>query len=120
MRFFIIFIGVFLYADISYVINTIKKIENYSPTFKPFADYNIFAAQFKEKKEIPRRVVFENRLFIYAIFEDKVNINGIWLKKGDAIEGYKVLKIDNNKVVLEKDGKITVLEFNPKILKVEK
>ncbi len=122
MRVLLIFVfAVFLYADISYVISVIKQIEEYKPKFKPFIDYNIFVSKFNniEKKQ-KKRVVFDKKLTVYAIFLDKVNINGIWLKEDDEIEGYKIVKITNNRVILKKNGKKKILTFNYKVLKVGK
>ncbi len=120
---FLIFF-VFLFADVSNIIGEIKNIENYTPKFKHFVNYNIFVNN-KVKNQYKKSVVVSNtntnsNLTLYAVFQNKVNINGIWLKVGEVINGYKIIKIASNKVILKKDGKIKKLVLKPNILKVRK
>ena len=114
--------SVFLFADVSDIINEIKKMESFTPKFKHFVNYNIFINN-KVKNHYIRNVVISNtdsNLILYAVFQNRVNINGIWLKVGEVINGYKIIKIAPNKVLLKKDGKIKKLILKPNILKVRK
>ena len=56
-------------------------------------------------------------LKIYAIFQNRVNINGKWFKIGDIINGYKILKITNNYVYLKRNNKVLKLSITNYILK---
>jgi len=111
----------FLYADITYIINEIKKIEKFKPIFKKVTYYNIFEYEIKiAKKNIVAVFKKENfNLEIYAIFQNRVNINGKWLKIGDAINGYKILKITNNYVYLKRNNQILKLPIKSYILRVK-
>lgn len=122
MKKVLIFITLFLYADVSNIILKIDKIERYKPVFK-----HIFIPDCDEKKVI--KVTLKNKptvksnvleLKLLAIFNKKAFINYKWVKEGDEIGGYKVVKIYPRKVLLKKDNKVTVLKFNNILLKIKK
>jgi hypothetical protein len=113
----IIFIAVFIYADISNILFKIEKIESYKPVFK-----KIYLKRCRKIKK-PVRVYSVNKnvqLHLMAIFNDKVLINNTWVKKGDFIEGYKIIKIYPKKVILRKNNKFIVLKFNNNFLRIKK
>jgi len=120
MKWLIIFLVVFLYADISDILIKIREIENMKKSFLNI-DYNIFGNNTPIENNFIRPVNNnETELKIFAIFNDKVNINGKWYKVGDEVENYKILKITFDKVFLEKGGKVIILKSNYlNILKVK-
>ena len=99
----------FLFANTMQIIEEIKKIEQFKPKFKNVQNFNIFSFDDEEKKEninknrnlVPKTVPI---LRIYAIFQNKVNINGKWFKLGDNVNGYKIIKIGKGFVLLKKDN----------------
>jgi len=123
MKRFIIFLtAVFAFADISGVINKIKQMESYKPVFIKMPVYNVFT-DVSTKKEDSNFIKLEVKkviLKLNAIFQNKANINGVWVKKGDIIEGYEVVEVKNDSVVLKKEGEIKILQIKPNILKVVK
>ena len=89
------------------IIDEIKKIEQFRPKFKIVKNFDIFSFDDEEKKgKINKDFNFVLKkspiLRIYAIFQDKVNINGEWFKIGDSVNGYEIIKIDKNFVLLKK------------------
>ena len=120
MKKIIVFIAVFLYADISNIITLIKNMENYRPVFKKIQHYKPFSDEVIPTKENGKIFnVSPVNLSLNAIFQNKAFINGRWVKRGDLIEGYKVIKITQNSVVLFKNGKIKKITLNPKVIKVK-
>lgn len=124
MKKFIIFLAVFLFADVSDTILKLQDMKNMKKKFLKI-DYNIFK---EEKKPVIKKVLKINKikkakkinLHIFAIFNNKININGNWYKKGDIVYDYKIIKVLNNGVVLKKHSKITILKIKESILKVSK
>ena len=80
----VIFLGVFLFADVSDTILKIQQIEHMKKNFLRI-DYNIFSK---------------------------------WYKIGDVVEGFRIIKILDNSILLEKNSKIVVLKIRKSILKV--
>ena len=117
---FLVFFSL-VYADVTYVINEITKIEKFKPIFKKINYYNIFdyEAHIKRKENITISKKGSCDLKIYAIFQNKVNINGRWFKKGDIMNGYKIFKITNNYVYLKRNDEIVKLSVTNYILKVK-
>jgi len=113
-----------LYADVSEIISLIKNMENFTPKFRHIVNYNPFKIQVpiqkNEQVNIKNVSVIKKELKLYAIFQNKVNINGKWLKTGDYIEGYKVIKISENEVLLTKNGKIKKIALKANLIKVAK
>ena len=62
----------------------------------------------------------EDRMVYKFIFQNRANINGLWVKKGDDIEGYKVVRVFSDGVVLKNDKEIKKIILKSKILKVAK
>jgi len=118
----LVFLAVLCFADVSNIIKAVKEIENYKPYFKSLDTYNIFAGDIvlpKIKKKKINNTKEIKLLTLNAIFQNKANINGIWVKKGDILEGYKVIKITKHKVVLKKDEKVEILSLKTHYLKVK-
>jgi len=117
----IFFLGIFLYADISDILLKIKEIENHKKIFLKYPDYNIFTS--KIYKLGPKQSIIQIhkpsvKLILNAVFNDSAKINGKWVKKGDVIYNFKVIKIDYNKVILKKDNKYFVLMMKyPRVLR---
>jgi len=124
MKKIILFIATLAFADISSIINEIKEMESFKPRFEVLVKYDLFdkTKVIKNPKQtvIKTTVIAEPKLYLKAIFNDKANINGKWLRVGDEIEGYKVVKIDENGVVLRKFRKTIYLKVKISVLKVEK
>ena len=105
----------FLYADVKYIINEIVKIEEFKPIFKKIKYYNVFEYETNIVKENIMAVSQKEdlNLKIYAIFQNRVNINGKWFKVGDNIYGYKIVKIDKNFVLLKNKNRQKTLKILP-------
>ena len=117
MRVLLVFVGVLLFGDVSNILLKIKDIENIKKNFLD-VKYNIFGAYVQNVKIVP--LTQEIKLKIYAIFNNKVNMNGKWYKLGEEINGYKIVKILKNGVVLKKANKYFYLKIKNTILKVQK
>jgi len=117
---FLVFFSL-IYADVTSIINKITKIENFKPIFKKIKYYNVFdyESDSRRKDNITISKKGSCDLKIYAIFQDKVNINGKWFKKGDIMNGYKIFKITNNYVYLKRNDEIVKLSVTNYILKVK-
>jgi hypothetical protein len=109
---------------VSEIISLIKNMESFTPKFRHIVNYNPFKIQVpiqkNEQVNIKNVSVIKKELKLYAIFQNKVNINGKWLKTGDYIEGYKVIKISENEVLLTKNGKIKKIALKANLIKVAK
>lgn len=116
---FLIFAVSFVFADVLNIITQIKQMETYKPVFKPLPDYNIFTKDIEIQNSKVATLPKQNTLVLNAVFQNRADINGKWVKKGDNIEGYLVIKISDKEVVLKKDGKYKKLLLTPKVLKVE-
>ena len=116
-----LFLGIFLYADISDVLLKIKDIENHKKIFLKYPDYNIFTSKVYKIK--PKQSIIQIhkplvKLILNAIFNNSAKINGKWVKKGENILGFKVIKILHNRVILQKENKKVVLRVKyKKVLK---
>ncbi len=120
--FFLFFIITFSFSDVSDIIFKIKKIENSKKIFLKYPPYNIFINK-QITNNIQQTIIQSSPLInmkIYAIFNNKVNINGQWKKEGDYINDYKIIKIHPNFIVLRKNNKIKLLKFSSNIIKVSK
>ena len=122
-QFLMLCVAIFLYADVSNILLKIDKIEKYSPKFKKM---NIRKCYKKmetiHKNTIKSISVIRNnfKITLQAVFNKKALINNKWLKEGDFIDGYKVVKIYKKKIILKRDSKLGILKFNTNILKVKK
>ncbi len=117
------FLGALLYADVSQIVNTIKNINGYKPKFKEVKKYNIFQGVCFKNKKVETNIsdtYVQTVLQLYAVFQNKANINGKWVKPGDYVEGFRVMKIEPEGVILQKDGKIKILKSKLIVLKVVK
>ena len=117
MRILLIFFAVYSFGDIANTILKINHIENVKKHFLKI-NYNIFTNNTQFITFTP--TIKENKinLKIYAIFNQKVNINGKWYQIGNEINGYKIINITSNSVLLKKGSKILVLKIKNNILKV--
>ena len=123
MKKIVLFITIkILFGDINNVILLIKNMENFKPRFKKIEQYKPFFNEEKIKKEkiIVTKQNTNVNLSVSAIFQNKALINGKWVKVGNIIEGYKVIKISDNKIILSKNEIIKVIMLTSKILKVKK
>ena len=116
----LLILGLFLQADVLNVVTQIKNMENYAPEFKKIAKYDIFGEDIVIiKKQLNQKKAKKN-LILNVIFQNRANINGLWVKKGDDIEGYKVVRVFSDGVVLKNDKEIKKIILISKILKVAK
>jgi hypothetical protein len=76
----------------------------------------------KCKKKRINKLEFENtiKFKLKAIFNKKALINNKWVKEGDFIKDFKVLKISPKEVILTNSHKVVILKFNNNLLKVQK
>ena len=119
MKKLIIFLTVLLFGDVSDILFKIKEIENLKKNFLNI-DYNIFSTHNMPAPAVIGVVKESINLKIYAVFNDKININGKWYKIGDEVQGYKILKVSDRYLLLKKDGKIFTLKIGNDYLKVVK
>jgi len=115
----------FSFSDVSNTIFKIKQIQNSKKLFLKYPSYNIFVKQKINKDDNNVQVIMKSsnlpqKMKIYAIFNNKVNINGKWKNIGDYVNDYKIIKIYSNYVVLRKNNKIKILKFLSNIIKVSK
>jgi len=115
-----IVIGIFLYADISNVLLKIDKLENFKRTFMKIDLPICKKTTPKQSIIIKNQVKHENALTLNAIFNKKALINNKWVKSGDVLNGYKVMKVFSKQVVLKRGKNIIVLKFNKSLIKVKK
>jgi len=113
-------IFVFINADIIDVINDIKKMESFTPQFKKLPRYDFFGNYSINKTVKEEFIPRSEKLQINAIFQNRVNINGHWYKTGDSVNGYEIVKINNNEIIMKKNGEIKKLLFKSNIIKVVK
>ncbi|HIQ50555.1 MAG TPA: hypothetical protein EYH54_01125 [Nautiliaceae bacterium] len=113
--FSLIFFFVFLFSSTIQIIEEIKEIEQFKPKFKNVQNFDIFSFEEDKKKIVDKKISFIPKkspvLQIYAIFQNKVNINGRWFKVGDKIYGYKIVKISKKFVLLKKGNIKTYLKI---------
>jgi len=116
---FIVFCSL-LYADITYIVNEIEKIKKTKPMFKKITHYNIFEYEIAKNTIAISYQKESVNLKIYAISQNRVNINSKWFKIGDMMNGYKVTKITDNCVYLKQNNKTLKLSITNYILKGKK
>jgi len=119
MKKIIVFISVFLYADISSILFKINQIEESKKIFLPMPHYNIFTSS-KVKSFKTIEIYSASPIKIYALFNDLVNINGRWFRVGENVNGYKIIKVSDKKIILKKDNKYIILKPTIKFIKVSK
>lgn len=56
----------------------------------------------------------EKPLYLYAIFNNQAYINGKFYTRGEQIDGYTLLSIKKNYIILKKGEKIKILPLLPK------
>ncbi len=112
----------FSFSDVSNIIFKIKEIQNNKKIFLKYPLYNIFINEILHKniQLIIKSTTPSLKMKIYAIFNNKVNINGQWKNIGDYINDYKIIKIFPNYIILRKNNKIKILNFSSNIIKVSK
>jgi len=113
------------------IINKIDKLkaqEKSHPFKKIEVKYDPFFTGVKIMKKIKKTVVKKSiqkrsthMLKLIAVLNDKAFIDNKWYGKGDAVEGYRVIKIDSDKVAIKKGKKMVILHLNnKKILSIKK
>jgi len=113
-------VGIFLYADISNVLLKIDKLENFKRTFMKIDLPVCKNTTPKQETIFTNSSKSENKLILNAIFNKKALINNEWVKSGDILNGYKVMKVFSKQVVLKRGKNIIVLKFNKSLIKVKK
>lgn len=85
--------------------------EEISQTKNPFIvkhpikqDANVSAQDFDVADDTPTYV-------LYGVLNDRANINGVWHKEGEIIDGLKIDKIKTNSVILDNSGKSLELKL---------
>jgi len=118
----IFFLITFLFSDVSNTIFKINEIQNNKKIFLKYPLYNIFINEIMHNniQLIIKSSNLSQKIKIYAIFNNKVNINGQWKNIGDYINDYKIIKIFPNYIILRKNNKIKILKFSSNIIKVSK
>jgi len=106
----------FLNADISNILLQIDKIEKYQLKFKQINIKCNVIKLFIHSKTTP----VNSNLKLNAIFNKKALINNRWFSEGNVINGYKIIKIYSQEVLLKKDDKFLILKFDNNLLKVKK
>jgi len=116
----LILLFIYGYADIIKTIEILKKIEKYQYDFKKIEKYNAF----EPNTNFLESIIINNKtsqiIKIKAIFNKKVYINNSWYKIGDTVDGYKIIKIIDNKIVLKKNNKLLILSPKSQLIKVTK
>ena len=122
-KIFILISAVFLQADILTIITQINNMQNYTPKFKNIKKYNVFIdVNLTDKKTLKKNTgdLREANFVLNAVFQNRANINGIWVEKGDNIEGYEIVRVLSDGVVLKKGKKTKKIILKSNILKVVK
>jgi len=122
-KIFMLILTVFLQADILTIITQIKNMQNYTPKFKNIKKYNVFIdVNLTDKKTLKKNTgdLREANFVLNAVFQNRANINGIWVEKGDNIEGYEIVRVLSDGVVLKKGKKTKKIILKSNILKVVK
>jgi len=100
-------IVLFLYSDINQIIVNIKSVDK-KKLFLNYPNYNPFIIKETNKTVKMRDVI----LVLNAIFNNSANINGKWVRKGDFIYDFRVLKIEKDRVLLVKGKNIFWLSYS--------
>ncbi len=100
----------------------IKKIENLEKVKEkePIAKikYDPFFPDIQKKKT--KHFKAKKTLKLEAILNKTAFINGKWRKEREKVEGFEIIKIDKDKVLLKKGKKRVILRlFYPSFLKVK-
>jgi len=117
----------FLFCDaqlVASIDNTLQKVINESKskeiqdikiTYDPFntnrAQPNTKQAQKSTMKQYVTRLKHRSELALSMIFNKNAFINGKWYKENDKLADYKVIKINQDIVVLKKNSKYTTLKL---------
>jgi len=104
-----------LNININQIVKKIKKL-NTKKVFLSFPHYNPFYFDKNVTKIVLKR---DNiKLVLNAIFNKSANINGKWVRVGEFIYGYKVIKIYLDRVLLKYKNRFLWLTYNSnKVLK---
>jgi hypothetical protein len=122
-KIFMLILTVFLQADILTIKTQINNMQNYTPKFKNIKKYNVFIdVNLTDKKTLKKNTgdLREANFVLNAVFQNRANINGIWVEKGDNIEGYEIVRVLSDGVVLKKGKKTKKIILKSNILKVVK
>ena len=123
-----IFCGVALAQDMTELISTTKEIlekqnrEDLSSvipsSYNPF-DPSVLKLTQQEGLDDANMTLEENPspTKLQAVFGNSVKIDGVWLKKGEFVKGFKVEKIEKKSVYLSKENESLSLKLfeNPNI-----
>jgi len=119
MRYLIILIAVFLYADISDILLKVRKLEKCGIYYDKTP--NIFMPESQPQSYTKPEVVYQaptQEINVKAIMNDMVFINSKWYKKGERIGEYLILNFNRKYLYLKKDNKvITIPILEQKVIK---
>jgi len=79
-----------------------------APNYDPFKQTQKILTHKVEFRSSPKR---KRYYILYAIYDEKVNINGNFYGVGDIVGSCKVIKILSKKVILKCHNKIKTIEF---------
>jgi len=106
-------------------IKELKKIKENNFTeikvkYDPFCKSEKIIKLKKNKRIFPKRDK-KHYLFLLAVLNKRAFIDHKWYKNGDIVNGYKIIYIYNNRVVLKKKDKIMILKIKhrDKILNIQ-
>jgi hypothetical protein len=125
--FLIFFNYIFAYSNYKIYEDYINQILNYSlklsnDIYNPFVPKKIVKKD-KSKKQIKSKITVvqvKPKVKVLAILNDEVLLNykdvnkneKKWLKKGEKLEDYKILKIKKDSVLLKHKNKIEILKLH--------
>ena len=101
-----------LYAHINALIEQIITVRDGASETMIKSAPNPFASSEQERKSKK----FEPRLELKAVFDDQALINDHWVKLGQAIDGYKIVRIDSKSVLLQNGEKQKALYLKTQAL----
>lgn len=102
---------------------TSKGFKEIDIKYDPFMQTKkIFVKKKNSKKEVVKSSINKVSLTLITILNGRAFINSKWYKKGDKLNGYKIVYIGNDKVMLKKESRVKYLQIEKtkNILKVEK
>lgn len=77
----------------------------------PFIKPQVYETPIERAKNISKETK-EIELNLIAIFQNRANINGLWLKEGESIGKFKIERVDLRQVILRESDFNKSLELN--------
>ena len=124
-KLWVFFLPMFLYANLALeIVNKIKEINSFKRKFVVFPKYCLFFYGNNNSDGIKKesKITFVNKnLIVKAILNDKICFNMGCFKKGDIVNGFRIVKFDNRKIVLKKENKKVIITLNnPIAIRIKK